>query len=231
MAEEKKPPSQYNNLFEEVVWLLAGLLLLSAILARLQSYFSSQGINSVSEWFSNIFEILFGRFWAIWQVIAIIFCVVCVLWIIYSLRRLKEIDEEEEKIFGANPEDTFITDLVEEVKESQMSKEVVKGGKDKWERVLAGSISDNPADWRVAIIEADVILEELLRALGYPGDGVGEMLKNVQPGDMVTLENAWEAHKIRNQIAHGGGNFQLTSREAKRVIALFESVFREFEMA
>ncbi len=228
MAEEKKAPSEYSNLFEEVVWLLAGLLLLSAILTRLKSYLESRGISSFSEFFSNIFEVLFGGFWSYWKIIALIICVACIVWIIYSLRRVKEIDEEEEKIYGANPEDTFITDFVEEIKESQVSKEVVKGGKDKWERVLVSSMSDNPGDWRVAIIEADVILDELLRALGYPGDSVGEMLKNVRPGEMVTLENAWEAHKIRNQVAHGGGNLQLTEREAKRVIALFESIFREF---
>ena len=44
-----------------------------------------------------------------------------------------------------------------------------------------------------------------------------------------TIELAWDAHKMRNRIAHEGSDFVLTEREAKRVFVLYESVFRELK--
>ena len=74
------------------------------------------------------------------------------------------------------------------------------------------------------------MLDELLRAQGYHGDSVGEMLKGVEKSDMLTLDNAWDAHKVRNQIAHAGSDYLLNERDAKRIITLFESVFKEFKI-
>ena len=90
--------------------------------------------------------------------------------------------------------------------------------------------SDNSAEWRLAIIEADTLLEEMVKKMGYEGTTLGEMLKNIEPSDFTTLNDAWEAHKIRNQIAHQGSSFVLTKREAKRVVQLYERVFREFDI-
>jgi hypothetical protein len=67
----------------------------------------------------------------------------------------------------------------------------------------------------------------MVGAMRYPGENLGERLKNVEPSDFLTLEDAWEAHKVRNQVAHQSG-FTLTRREARRVVELYERVFREF---
>lgn len=90
--------------------------------------------------------------------------------------------------------------------------------------------SSNPAEWRLAIIEADALLEEMVKKMGYEGTTLGETLKNIEVSDFTTLNDAWEAHKVRNQIAHQGSSFLLTAREAKRVIRLYEKVFREFDI-
>jgi hypothetical protein len=100
----------------------------------------------------------------------------------------------------------------------------------KWEQVQTHLNSKNPAEWRLAIIEADVMLDELLKTAGYHGETVGERLKAVEPSDFLTLEAAWEAHKVRNQIAHQGSGFEINEREAIRVVSLFEKVFREFQI-
>ena len=100
---------------------------------------------------------------------------------------------------------------------------------DRWQTVLDHVHSENPSDWRLAIIEADNILDEMVTRIGYKGDNLGEKLKSVEPSDFNTLQEAWEAHKVRNKIAHEGLNFKMDHREAKRVIAQFEKVFKEFE--
>lgn len=98
----------------------------------------------------------------------------------------------------------------------------------RWERVKDLINSHNTNDWRQAIIEADIILEEMLDRMGYEGESIGDKLKQIEESDFVTLNKAWEAHKIRNHIAHRGGDFLFSKSEAERVIKLYEQVFEEF---
>ena len=97
----------------------------------------------------------------------------------------------------------------------------------RWDNIQTYMESDNESDWKLAIIEADKLLDELVAKLGYIGDNLGERLKSVEPSDFLTLQAAWEAHKMRNRIAHEQG-LHLTRREARRIIDLFGQVFHEF---
>ena len=99
----------------------------------------------------------------------------------------------------------------------------------RWDRVVAHVQSENPADWRLAILESDIILSELLEKMGYVGENVGEKLKRIERSDFNTIDDAWEAHKVRNLIAHQGSDYVLSRREAQRVIGLYMNVFREFK--
>jgi len=159
--------------------------------------------------------------WPTLKIIAGIIVVGSVAWMIYTRIKVGEVAKEEEKIYGA-PAEGFLHDLKEELEEEALEKK-----NDRWQRVIEHVNSDNPSDWKQAIIEADIMLEEYLRTAGYHGDSIGDMLKAVEPGEIQNIEAAWDAHKVRNRIAHDGGDFQLTDREAKRVVALFEQVFRE----
>ncbi|MFC1775474.1 hypothetical protein ACFLY0_01310 [Patescibacteria group bacterium] len=100
---------------------------------------------------------------------------------------------------------------------------------ERWEVVENHLNSNNAAEWRLAIIEADSILDDMVKKMGYDGESLGERLKAVEVSDFNSVQSAWEAHKVRNQIAHEGAGFELTQREAKRIIGLYESVFKEFE--
>jgi hypothetical protein len=93
--------------------------------------------------------------------------------------------------------------------------------------VLTHSTSENPNDWKLAIIEADIILDDSLKQKGYPGNSLGERLKNVGPQQLNSLQDAWEAHKVRNRIAHDGADFVLTKRIAQETIARYQRVFTE----
>lgn len=98
----------------------------------------------------------------------------------------------------------------------------------RWQKIVKLSESENQSDWRLSIIEADIMLDELLEKLQLPGDTMGEKLKAVEPSDFTTIESAWEAHKARNMIAHEGSDFLINQREIRRIISLYEAVFKEF---
>ncbi|MCA9360539.1 hypothetical protein H6785_02305 [Candidatus Nomurabacteria bacterium] len=94
--------------------------------------------------------------------------------------------------------------------------------------VITHSTSDNPNDWRLAIIEADIILDDILKKRGYVGNSLGERLKGISSNQLATINDAWEAHIVRNKIAHQGADFVLTKRIVEETIARYKRVFNEF---
>lgn len=105
--------------------------------------------------------------------------------------------------------------------------EEVAGKPPRWVHVETLMAKDDENSWRLAIIEADSMLEDALDMRGIVGNGIGEKLKNSTPGDLPSLQAAWDAHLVRNKIAHEGTEYQLTSREAHRTIQLFEMVLKD----
>jgi len=97
----------------------------------------------------------------------------------------------------------------------------------RWQHIESLIESPTDSDWRQAIIEADIMLDDLLRARGYAGETVGERLKQVVSSKLTSLNDAWEAHKVRNEIAHQGSAFKISEHAAHRTIARYENVFHE----
>jgi hypothetical protein len=98
----------------------------------------------------------------------------------------------------------------------------------RWDDIVALSTSANESDWRRAILEADIMLGDVLNERGFEGASVGDQLKMANPFQMKTLDVAWEAHKMRNQVAHAGEALQLTERDVRATIDQYKRVFEEF---
>ncbi len=96
----------------------------------------------------------------------------------------------------------------------------------RWDHVKNLFASQNETDWRVAIIEADAMLDDLLIRLGYTGNSLGERLKSADPRNFPKRNEAWKAHLIRNKIAHEGSSFRLSHMQALRVMHWYEDVFK-----
>jgi hypothetical protein len=98
----------------------------------------------------------------------------------------------------------------------------------RWNKVLQLIFSENSANWRLAIVEADSMLDTLMSQIGFKGENLGERLKNADRDRFDDLTLAWEAHNVRNKIAHEGSSFEVSKHEARRVIAIYETIFRGF---
>ena len=67
--------------------------------------------------------------------------------------------------------------------------------------------SDNNYELRHAVIEADKLVDYILRKKGYNGETFADRLRNAEGNINHHLyQNIWQGHKIRNQIAHDEGN-------------------------
>lgn len=99
----------------------------------------------------------------------------------------------------------------------------------RWAEIQSHMGEDNPNSWKIAIIEADIFLDSVLTDNGYVGSTIGEKLKGANTASFTTIQDAWEAHKVRNEIAHAGQNdYILTRRVAQETLMRYERVFREF---
>lgn len=189
----------------------------------------TQQVN-VEYWFRLLYECFHGtcygsvdlsqflawlaHLWLWIIIIGYVLAVLALISIIYSTVRLFELREREEKFYSTL------------IQQPGMEREAHP----RWEHIQALSESGNPNDWRTAIMEADILLDETLTLKGYSGAGVGEKLKSVGAKKFATLDDAWEAHKVRNQVAHEGSTFNIPESLAKRTISRYESVFREFNI-
>ena len=72
----------------------------------------------------------------------------------------------------------------------------------------------------------DKLIDETLKNAGFPGDTLGERLMGMERGQLATLDGLWEAHKIRNKIAHDS-NYFMRYAEAKKAVELYEKTLNE----
>jgi len=86
-----------------------------------------------------------------------------------------------------------------------------------WQRIAA-------LDGRQAVVEADMMLDELLGKKGYSGT-MGEKLKKAGPA-FTNVNDVWSAHKLRNRLVHEL-NMKVSAGEAKTALNHFARAFKD----
>lgn len=153
-----------------------------------------------------------------------IFAIFCITVIIYSIIRIFEVRKKQHEHMHHEIAEYAHHKATSE-KESR-KKGSIKN--ERWKKVLDYLFSHNENDWKLAVIESDTMLFDLLTQLKFKGDTLGDKLKGADRDSFHYLTAAWEAHSVRNKIAHEGSSFYLPLKEAKRVVALYEQIFSEF---
>lgn len=161
-------------------------------------------LEAVMRWWDNI--------WHITSSISFLFTLMSLAILLYSTMRLRQIRHEEHHIYST-------------IEEEKLEQQVDHA---RFAHVMTLIESPQENDWRQAIIEADIMLDDLLKQLKIEGDTLGDRLKNADKSRFKTLDNAWAAHKVRNEIAHKGSSYKLSNHLAYRTIKQYESVFKEF---
>ena len=185
-----------------------------ALLERLLNALFGGGSGG-SSWSADGLVESFSNFWTIFTIFSWFLSILLIFGIIYAYIRHNQLKLVE----------------IESLKhQEKLYEEFYYGGttNNRWQDVEKHIASENPNDWKLAIIEADVMLEELLESKGFVGTAVGEKLKSASPETFTTLDQAWRAHQVRNNIAHGREDFVLTKKIAGETIAQYKMVFDEF---
>lgn len=96
----------------------------------------------------------------------------------------------------------------------------------RWGEIKSHANSFSEAEWKLAVIEADKFVDDALKISGFQGESMGERLMIIQPGQLLSLQELWDAHKLRNLLVHEV-KYQLSHRQVVLAVESFEKTLRE----
>lgn len=99
----------------------------------------------------------------------------------------------------------------------------------RWQKVQARLQTANEAEYKLAVIEADGMLNEILLRLGFRGETLGDKLKTMSTAVIPNLSEVIAAHQVRNNVVHDP-DFRLALEEAQRTLSAYEAVFSNLDL-
>ena len=100
----------------------------------------------------------------------------------------------------------------------------------RWSKITDRLKTNDVSQYKVAIIEADAIADEMLSGLGYRGSNMIEKLEQVGTAHLDDhLEALKSAHQLRNRIVHEP-ELEIDERLAKAIVGVYESFLRYLEL-
>lgn len=93
-------------------------------------------------------------------------------------------------------------------------------------RIKGRTKSGTESDYKLAIIDADDFLAEVLDNRGYEGKDFEDVLSKAGRLIKSILNDVLAAHQVRNSIVYDP-NFKLSADQAKKVLDTYESAIKE----
>lgn len=98
----------------------------------------------------------------------------------------------------------------------------------KWQKIKKRLEKDNEAEYKLALIEADKILDDILKRMGYGEESLNEKLKHLSSSHVSNLEELLEANEICQNVIRDP-DYRLNREKAGEIISIFEKSFKDLE--
>jgi hypothetical protein len=95
----------------------------------------------------------------------------------------------------------------------------------RWLTIEQSIKRDDDASCHIAILNADKLVDQALREKGFKGQTMGERLKAAK-NSLPHRDNIWQAHKLRNQIAHEP-DVRIDYDKTRRALAQFKQTLKD----
>ncbi len=169
-----------------------------------------------SEIMKFIDSLYFSKFFIAIQIIIGLYCLILIFNIAYCSVKLSLFKKRVRQFVTGTQNKPETYKSLELLPEKTRISEIYK-------KTVGGSQSD----WKIAVIEADKTLDQLLKQKGFAGSSLGERLKDMVPADLPDVyEEIWEAHKIRNRIVHEP-DFELGQNEARQIVGVYDKAIKK----
>ena len=97
----------------------------------------------------------------------------------------------------------------------------------KWQEIKQLIALGKPSNYSRAVLEADKLLDHVLKTHRAPGLTMGDRLKaSRNKFSEEAYDAAWKAHKVRNELVHNS-QYELLDFQAKEAIENFKKALEE----
>lgn len=98
-----------------------------------------------------------------------------------------------------------------------------------WGRVKKRLEKGTESEYKMALIEADGFLIEVLKKMGYKGETANDLLEQVNEKIVPNIQDVRAAHKIRNDLVYSPGQ-RFDLEQAQKLMAVYEQSFRDLQL-
>lgn len=95
----------------------------------------------------------------------------------------------------------------------------------KWLSIEQSLVRDSEATYHMAVLNADKLVDHALKERGFKGQTMGDRMKFAKE-TWSNRNSIWEAHKLRNQIAHEP-DVRIGYDQARRALAGFKQALKD----
>ena len=110
----------------------------------------------------------------------------------------------------------------EETKPTQKKNRELEFLVNKWNDIQVLFDSEQENDWRIAIIETDILIYKMMLLADVYGDTHIEKINNL-PSKFKDRNTLYYLHQIRNQVAHKGYDFHLDKEKSNQIRDAFHN--------
>ncbi len=180
-------------------------------------YLENEGLNKFTQDFKSVFDIVIspelqGKLF-VFKIIFIIVSIIFFVAIIYYALNTSYLKH------------LFIYDLEDASSRKDYGRSKISK---KWGKIKKRLEKDNEAEYKLALIEADKILDDILKKMGYGEKSLNEKLKRLSSNDVSNLEELLKANEICQNVVHDP-NYRLNKEKAEEIINIFEESFKDLE--
>ena len=98
-----------------------------------------------------------------------------------------------------------------------------------WNRITNRLSAGTESESKMAIIEADDLLDASLKRMGFAGQTLEEKLGKLTSATVGNLNDVYAAHKVRNNIVHNP-DYRLNQDEARTVLEAYQRAFNSLQI-
>jgi len=96
---------------------------------------------------------------------------------------------------------------------------------DEWKAINKKFESGQQSDWKLAVMEADNLLDSIFQQMRIYGEDMGERLKSLSKEQLSNIDDVWKAHKLRNELAHSFSS-EVREKEVKAALDAYEQAMK-----
>lgn len=122
-------------------------------------------------------------------------------------------------------EEMYLKDILEFTKAAPYKE--IKLPKD-WGSLRKRAKDEKPSERKLAIIETDDMMCNILNEMGYEGDTLDESLQEVTTDIVSNKDDLLRVHKIRRDLIYDP-NYELSQDEAKEIMDVFEKSLSDLQ--